>query len=145
MNENLELLEYIYKDCNIATYTLTKLLEELNGRDNKIKIVVEDNLKEYEKFLKDSKKLLEKNDTKPKNLTTMAKIESSMGVKKEVIHDNSDSSIADMLIKGLTMGSIDINKKIDNYKGRVDKKILELAKDFVKFQEKGVEKLKPYL
>ena len=33
MNENIELLEYIYKDASMATYTLEELLKELNGKD----------------------------------------------------------------------------------------------------------------
>lgn len=36
----------------------------------------------------------------------------SMGIGKEVRSDNSDSSIADMLIKGISMGTLDMQKKI---------------------------------
>ena len=62
-----------------------------------------------------------------------------------MMKDNSDARIADMLIKGLTMGTIDMNKKIDNYEKIVDKDVLKLAKDFRSFQEDSVEKLKAYL
>ena len=37
MDENLELLEYIYKDSDMSVITLEKLLQELNDKDNKIK------------------------------------------------------------------------------------------------------------
>ena len=47
MNENLELLEYIYKDSDMSVITLEKLLQELNDKDNKIKKKTEEILKSY--------------------------------------------------------------------------------------------------
>ena len=59
--------------------------------------------------------------------------------------DNSDAKIADILIRGFTMGNIEIDKKIDKYKGDADKDILKLAKDLKKFGETNIELLQPYL
>ena len=74
----------------------------------------------------------------------MAKIASSFGIKKEVITDNSDARIADMLIKGITMGTLDMEKKISKYTENVDKKVLKQAQDFLKFQQKTIEQLKKF-
>jgi len=68
-----------------------------------------------------------------------------MGIDKEVKNDNSDASIADMLIQGISMGSIDTEKKIKSYDKDVDKEQLSFAKDFLKFQEKAIDQLKKYL
>ena len=68
-----------------------------------------------------------------------------MGISKEVKSDNSDSAIADLLIKGISMGSIDMEKKIEQYKDEVSNNELELAREFLKFQEKTIDKLKDYL
>ena len=68
-----------------------------------------------------------------------------MGISKEVKSDNSDSAIADLLIKGISMGSIDMEKKIKQYKDEVSNNELELAREFLKFQEKTIDKLKDYL
>ena len=68
-----------------------------------------------------------------------------MGIKREVKKDNSDASIADMLIKGVSMGSIDMEKKISEYKDDVSDKELDYAKDFLKFQQKTIEIFKEYL
>ena len=68
-----------------------------------------------------------------------------MGISKEVKSDNSDSAIADLLIKEISMGSIDMEKKIKQYKDEVSYNELELAKEFLKFQEKTIDKLKDYL
>lgn len=145
MNENFELLEYIYKDANMGCESMTTLIKSLQGKDNKIKNVVEDILKSYEKFLKESKKLLEKHKVKLKEEKTMAKMNAWMGVKMEVMKDNSDSSIAGMIIQGLTMGTINMEKRIENYKENVNKDILKIAKEFYKFQENAINDLKKFL
>lgn len=145
MNENLELLEMIYKDANMGTETITTLLNTIKEKDNKIKNAASDILKDYEKFLKESKKALHKYKSEVKEESMMVKASSWMGIKMELMKDNSDARIADMLIKGLTMGSIDMSKKIDDYKNIVDKNILKFAKEFQKFQEEAILKLKKYL
>ena len=68
-----------------------------------------------------------------------------MGIKKEVSKDNSDSSIAHMLTEGITMGIVDMETKLKNYKNTVDKKIYNLGKDFLKFQQEEIEKLKEFM
>lgn len=145
MNENLELLEYIYKDSDMSVITLEKLLQELNDKDNKIKKKTEEILKSYEDFLSRSKKLLNKFDSPLKENGYLAKMGAKMGIKKEVKSDNSDAAIADMLIKGISMGSIDIEKRITNYKEVVNKKYLDFASEFLKFQQKTIEELKAFL
>lgn len=131
MDENLELLEYIYKDSDMSVITLEKLLQELNDKDNKIKKKTEEILKSYEDFLSRSKKLLNKFDSPLEENSYIAKMGAKMGIKKEVKSDNSDAAIADMLIKGISMGSIDIEKRITNYKEVVNKKYLDFASESV--------------
>ncbi len=145
MNENNELLEYIYQTAEMGVFSTTKLIEDINGKENKIKKVIEGILKGYENFLKDSKKMLEKKKTEIKENSTFSKMGASMGIKKEVKEDNSDAAIAHMMIEGLTMGTVDISSKIKNYERDADKDILALAKKFLKFQEESIEFLKKYL
>ncbi len=145
MDENIELLEYIYKTAEMGVYTVNKLLIELEDKENKIKKLAKSELDEYKKFKKESKKLIKKNNYDLEKNSLMAKIGSSMGIRKEVNSDNSDASIAHMLTQGITMGVVDIETKINNYKETVDKDILDLAKRFLKFQQEEIEKLKEYL
>lgn len=143
MNEKLELYKHIYKDCEMSIFSLTKLLEELKEKDNKIKKDVEEILKGYERYFSEVKDVLE--DCEQCENGMMAKMGASMGIKKEVKSDNSDTSIAEMLIQGVSMGSIDMEKKINDYKDIVDKKELKFAKDFLEFQEDVITGLKKYL
>ena len=145
MNENNELLEYIYQNSEMGKYTIEKMICELKGKDNKIIKDAEDILKKYEIFYKDLKKQLKKESVKPKETSFFSKMGATMGIKKEVISDNSDASIADMLIKGMSMGVLDIEKKLSQYDEIADKKTIKLAEDFVSFQNDSISKLKKYL
>ena len=52
MNENLELLECIYQNADMGVKSLTQLLNDIKEKDNKIKALVSEEVKGYEKFLK---------------------------------------------------------------------------------------------
>ena len=145
MNENNELLEYIYQNASMGVKSCTTLINILNNKDNKIKKIVEGELKGYEEILKKVKKLLKKNKIEPKDKGIMTDIMSKLGMNMELMKDNSDARIADMLTKGFTMGNVDISKKIDRFQDNADKDILKLAKELLDFGQKNIELLKPYL
>lgn len=145
MNENAELLEFIYQNASMGVKSCTNLIKILNTKDNKIKKIVEGELKGYESFVKKSEKLLKKYKVEPKEKGVMADLMSKMGMNMEMVKDNSDARVADMLTKGFTMGNVDISKKIDRFEGDADKDILKLAKDLLKFGNENIELLKPYL
>lgn len=145
MNENMELLNFVYENAEMGMHSLNNLSDILRNKDNKIKGLIEDELKEYNSFLKESEKLLKKNKIEPKKTNLMAKISSKMGIAMETMKDNSDPAIASMIIEGLTMGIVEIETKIENYKKLVDKKILKLSTKFLKFQEEEIEKLKTFM
>lgn len=145
MKENSELVLHIYKDAEMASYTLTKLLRDLKDKDNKIKKTLEDILKEYEEWKSNTKKYLKEHDAEISENGMIAKMMASMGIDKEVNADNSDSAIADMIIKGVSTGTVDMEKKIKQYKDEANNKEFKLAEDFLKFQEKTIDTLKSYL
>ena len=145
MKDKNELLMHIYETCDMGCKSTTKLLDLLRDKDNKIKKLLDEELKEYEKYLEKSKKFLKKNHVEPEGIGVMAEVMSSMEMKMEVKKDNSDSSIAGILTQGFTMGVVNMNKKIDLYKDTCDSGVVDLACDIVKFQEKEIKNLKSYL
>lgn len=145
MDENNELLTYIYQTADMGVKSTTNLINCIKNTENKIKKIVEGQLKGYENFLKESEALLKKNKVTPKDNGLMKDMMSKMGIKMELIKDNSDPYIADILTKGFTMGTVEMHRRIDRFEGDADKSILKLAKKLLEFQEKNIEFLKPYL
>lgn len=145
MDETNELLECMYQDCYMACKNLESLLDEIKDKDNKIKSDIEKILKKYELYLKEVKKELKNNKIKPKKVSMFAVMGAKMKMKKDVKNDNSDSKISDIIIQGLVMGIIDINKRIDNYKGEVNNDLIKLGNNLIEFQQESIDKLKAYL
>lgn len=145
MNETNELLEEVYKTAAMGRFSMMKLIEALKEKDNKIKGYLEELLEDYRNYEDQSKELLLKENIEPMEENAISKLMASMGIQKEVKGDNSDAAMAEMLIQGISMGSIEIEKQIKNYKDHVDKDDMKLAKKFLKFQEKAIEELKKYL
>ena len=145
MNENTELLMHIYQSAEMGVYTTTNLLDLLKNKDNKIKTILQEELKDYEKYAKLSEEYLEKFDVESKSSGIMAKLGSDIGMTIETMKDNSDSRIASMLIEGMTMGILEMTGKIESYRKICKKDIISLAEELKNFQEKEIEKLKIYV
>lgn len=138
-----ELLNYVYENAKMGKESCDTLLKELDGKENKIIDAVDDILKDYKDFESKAKDMLNADDTMEPNM--FARISASMGIKMKTKSDNSDANIADMLIQGLTMGELEISKKIENSKKSVSKESYNLASDFKKFQKNSIVKLKKFL
>ena len=145
MNENNELIMHVYKTAEMGVYTTKSLLGLIKNKENKIKHVLECELKEYEDFMILSKEILERENIKPEGNSIMSKMGSDMGIMMETIKDNSDPALASMLIEGITMGVVEMENKVKKYKATCEKDILRIAKNFLKFQENEIEKLKLFM
>lgn len=141
--ETNELINYVYENAKMGKESCDTLLKELDGKENKIIDAVEDILKDYKDFEIKAKNMLNEDEKMEPNM--FARISASMGIKMKTKNDNSDANIADMLIQGLTMGELEISKKIENAKKSASKEACNLAVDFKKFQKNAIVKLKKFL
>lgn len=144
MNINNELLSHIYNISDMGIKSTNSLINILKTKDNKIKNILEDELKKYEEIFKASKKLVKKEGITPKGTSMMFDIMTNLEMKTRVLKDNSDSAMAGLLIEGFNMGIIETEKKIKDY-NNADKSILKLAKKLLQFQKEEIDKLIAYL
>ena len=145
MVEKIEIYKHIYQDSDMSVSTIKELKKDLKNKDNKIKDILDYILKEFIKYRKHSKKILLKNKVSLEEECFIVKMMANMGIKKEVVMDNSDSHMADLLIQGISMGSINMEQKISNYKDSLSFRDLRYAKKFYKFEKEIIEELKKYL
>ena len=80
MNEDLELLEYLYQNIDMSLSSLKALLKNLKDKENKIKKIIDNEIKEYEKFYKEVEKIIKKSKLEPKKEGTLKKMMANMGV-----------------------------------------------------------------
>ena len=144
-----ELILYLCKNVKMGLSSTTKIIKILKNKDNKIKKVLESYVKTYEHYLKMAKDLKQKYNVKATKNKFMQKLMANTMMEEEIKRDNSDSKIANILIRGFTMGEIDIEKRIKDFVNNLDKKeksdILELAKELHAFNKNSIVELKDYL
>ncbi|MDF2512451.1 MAG: hypothetical protein K0S04_2317 [Herbinix sp.] len=101
-------------------------------------------LKDYQTIAAKSKNQLLKNGTKVKKQSLYVKAMMKGNVKMNTIMRPSDSSIAQMVIQGSTMGVTQMTKLI-HAKPNADGICMDIAKEFVKREENNIEVMKNYL
>jgi molecular chaperone GrpE (heat shock protein) len=145
MKNESEVLDYIYKNASMGYESTFTLLKNLENKENKIKEVVQDILNSYEQFKRESENLLTKINEDVKRSNPLASISVDMSIKMKINKDNSDTAVAQMLIKGLTMGQNEMEKILEELDKEMDEKVIDLIKDFGEFQKDAIKKLEKYI
>lgn len=145
MNENKELLVLINENTKMGLASTKELLKLIKEKDNKIKKVLEDELNKYEELYKKCKTLMKKNKVQSEKSGLLKNLTATLAMRMEVNKDNSDSKLASILIRGFTMGNVDIEAKIKSYKKETSKDILSLAREILEFGENEIKLLKDFL
>ena len=149
MSNQDELILYLCENIKMGLSSTTKIIKILKNKDNKIKKVLESYVKSYEHYLKIAKDLKQKYNVKATKNKFMQKLMANTMMEEEIKRDNSDSKIANILIRGFTMGEIDLEKRIKDFVNNLDKKeksdILDLTKELHAFNKNSIVELKNYL
>ena len=142
MNEDIELLNYIYQNAKMGIVGIDNIKSEI--QDKKFLKLIKEQEQDYYMICTKAIKYLSLSNSERKNITKIAKIMTYMDARKKLMKDKSDSTIAKMMIEGSNMGIIAITEKLNHYEG-ADKNIIKLAKELLKIEEKNLENLKEYL
>jgi hypothetical protein len=142
MDENIEMLNYIYQNAEMGKTTIEQILKEVS--DLEFRDILKEQLKDYEYVMSKCDTLLNEEGKLPKNINAMPKIMSYFKIKMDTLKDDTSSHIAEMMMQGSNMGVIDITRNLNRY-DNVEDNIKDLASRLLKIEENNIEALKPYL
>lgn len=142
MNKEIELLNYIYQNTQMAILSIEQIIL-LNDHKKFIKSLNKQ-LATYKKIQEQSTIYLNLKDITEKEISSFTKIKTYLMINIQTLTDKSIEHLASMLIIGSTMGVIDTIKKINAY-NEVEYKILNLIKELKDFEEQNIENLKTFL
>ena len=141
MDNNINVLDELNKGCSMGMVALDYIIKSDENEFNKL---LTNQYKEYEDLSNRINELYDEYTSDKIHETSF--IEKAMtwyGIQKDTIMNNSISKIAELLINGTNMGIIEGRKLINNKK--MDKDIHKLCSEYIKMQEKYLEKLKEFL
>lgn len=142
MDNNINVLDELNKGCSMGMVALDYIIKK--SEENEFNKLLTYQYKEYEDLSSRINELYDEYTSDKIHETSF--IEKAMtwyGIQKDTIMNNSISKIAELLINGTNMGIIEGRKLINNKK--MDKDIHKLCSEYIKMQEKYLEKLKEFL
>lgn len=142
MDENVEMLNFIYQNAEMGKVTIEQILKEIN--DLEFRDVLKEQLKDYEYVMEKADNLLNKEGRIAKGTDVGPKVMSYFKIKMDTLRDDTSSHIAEMMINGSTMGVTEITRNLNKY-NNIENDVKNLASRLLKIEQNNIEALKPYL
>ena len=137
-------LDELYKNVKMGADSIIDLMPKVSDKGLREEMTAE--LEHYEGFAKDIRAILFEDGEEPQEESFMSKLGVKMGVMMNTMMDDTTSHIAEMMIKGATMGITATTKLIrENENTPCSEEALALASRTVEYEEASIERLKEFL
>ena len=136
------ILNEINKGIKMGMDSISSIAEKVT--DDQLKDDLQSEYNQYNTILNDVNAELGKYEEFPKELNPAQKMMGWFDIQMSTLTDDSDSKIAEMLIKGTNMRIIESDKLLNN-NPETTPEIKNILTNFIQFQENNVERLKKYL
>ena len=142
MDNNINILDELNKGCCMGIDSLNYIIPKID--ESKFKNLLEEQLIEYKDLSTRITELYkEYTNTNIHETNLMTKAMTWYGIEKDTMMDKSISNVADMFIKGTSMGIIEGKRLLNNK--TMDKKVKKICKEYIDMQESYINKLEEYL
>ena len=141
MNEE-KLLEEIYQNANTGIYSIETILPKVE--DSR----VSDELISYQgklgRIAQNARQMMAQKAMDPTETGVMSKMGIWTGVQMNTLQDKSSSHIADMVIRGNTIGITKMTRELNQALAE-DPRVRRLGEELVNTQRRNIETQKKYL
>lgn len=141
-NVDLSLLEETYQNATMGIAAIESVLDKASSKNFANDLMQQ--MRDYEELADKSREQLMKHGAKAKEKSLIDRTMLKGNIMVNTISDSSDSHIAEMVIKGSTMGITQMTKLL-NDKDQADGVSKNIANDFIKKEEKNIKVMKSYL
>lgn len=140
--KDLELLQYVHETAAMGVEGLQDISQSIHN--GALMQAVQAQVAEYSAIAQNSGELLHARGEQPKDPSLLARISSEVMSTVETLADSSTSKIAELVIRGNTMGVTKGIKHLHDYEGD-DRKVRALAEQLLEAEEKNIAQMKPFL
>ena len=142
MINDIEMLNYVLQNAEMGCQGITCVRKKL--RNSKIDGILCEHLIKYGKLYHCASVMLRNRGAEVEHISPMTKTMSRIATERDLRRDSSSSHIAEMMIKGNTMGVNKMTRHIRNYDGK-DSNIRMLAKKMLDTEEEHIREMKAFL
>ncbi len=137
-----ELLRSVHKNAEMGKISIPQVLEA--AEDPGLRHALHHQLREYEVIAHQSEELLERRGAPAADPGELKEFLCGMMVRMRTMGDRSSSRLAEMMIRGSTMGTIQMARQIHSCEA-ADGAALSLAHRLLRAEERYIEELKRFL
>ena len=142
MEQGSALLQFVHKNAEMGKGTIPQVLEVVE--EPKLRGALKSQLGEYEAIAARAERLLQKRGIAPHESGEMREFMSGVMIRCKTLADRSPSHIAEMMIQGSTMGTIQMTRRLHNCEA-ADGEALLLAHKLLRTEENNIEQMKEFL
>ena len=138
----VNVLDELCKGASMGMDAIHFVLDKVE--DKSLKKELNSQYQDYKKIKEEICELYpEYSDKEPHETNAMNKVMTWYGIEMKTFLDSSTSKISELLMQGTNMGIIE-GRRLLNHKD-TDEEVNRIAEEYVKMQERAVEKLKTFL
>lgn len=142
MNTNEEMLQFLYKSASMSADVTARMLKKTH--DPKLVRELSSQIGEYKSFADNAESLLKVHGLAPADNSTVTKLMTNMGIEVNTAIDSSPSHIAEIMINGINMGIIKMNKHL-NRNSACKEETRKKCTEMIEYQKKSIDRLESYL
>ena len=143
MDNSVDLLQFVHKNAEMGCGTIPKVLELVE--EPKLREVLDRQLKEYTDIAGQAEAAIRRRGQRPQEPGAVSEAMSDAALWAKTAADRSPSHIAEMMIRGSTMGTVQMTRRIHNNREQSDREVMDLAGRLLKTEESNIQQLKQFL
>ncbi len=143
MEEDRELLKFIHKNAAMGVGTLPQALSLPESRPMTQEL--QDQLGEYRAIAAQSQAYAKAHNQTLRGPGSMALMMSGLMLRADSFLEGSSSRLAERMIQGSTMGTVEMTRRLHQYQGQADPELLALGERLLRTEEQNIQQMKRYL
>lgn len=141
-NKETEVLNSIYRGAKTGSQAIIDLLPK--AENSRFCSDLQTQEQEYNNISAEAANMLISMGSEPEPVSAIKKAGMKMGVEMNTIMNNDTGYLAQLMIKGSTMGITNMTKVLNNYENP-NPQVTDLAQRLIKTEQQNIDRLKAYL
>ena len=143
MNTNRELLSFIHKNAAMGVGTLPQALALPQSRA--MTSTLTQQLREYRAIAAQAQAYARVHGHTLKGPGGPSLLLSAAMLKTQSLLDPSTTKLAERMIQGSTMGTVQMTRRLHQFTGRADPELLSLGRRILQTEERNIQEMKRFL
>ena len=141
-NINHKAINDTYKNAHIALQSISDLLPSVDNKE--LKSELKEEYEGYERIIGEISSYMSENHIEKKDINFIKKAMLWSSIKMKTMFNDSRNQIADMIIKGTSMGINELTA-MKNESENFDPKVIEFIEKLLKLEEEYEQRLRKFL